>query len=505
MYGAIALLVLIGGYFYFSSKNSNTYKTFTVVRTSIEDKVSFAGNVIPAEKVVLSFEKTGRIVSLPAYVGKRVTAGEVLATLSSGDSQALLEQAQASLMAEQATLAELKRGARPESIDVAKTRVSTAEITLNNNFQGLRDALSDAYTKADDAVHNTLDPLYSNDASIAPIFIVSIPDSQLKNTIENLRATQEKTLALWRVSNDAGYPNLTPTSLASIEKSLLETKSLLDSVASAMSTAQSGGTVTQTNLDTWRPAVGVARTTISASINKLNLADQAYTSSAVALTLAKQDLQVLLAGSSDESIASEVARVASAQAKVSQYQVEVNKGVLYSPIDGVVSTKDTELGQIVSPNQQIVSVISNKNFQIESNVSELDIGKLVVGMFATTTLDAYGTDVPFLAKVIRIDPAETTVENSPAYGVRLEFIAEDSRVKSGMTANITIVIAHRDGALAVPIRTIKKEGGVSAVNVLALGKSETRTITTGIVSPSGLVEVLSGLNENDHVILPQGL
>ncbi len=505
-YGVIALVLLVGGYLYFGSKNSSDYKTFTVTKTSVEDKIIFSGNVIPAEKVVLSFEKTGRIVSLPAYVGKMVYAGEVLASLSSGESQALLDQARASLLSEEATLAELKRGTRPESIEVAKTKVSTAQIALANSLQGLRDALTDAYTKADDAVHNTLDPLYSNDTSDAPTLIVQTPNSQLQINLETLRAKQEKTLVSWRVLNNTNYIDLNNTLLLSLKSNLTETKNLLDMAASALGTAQTSGSVTQSNLDTWRAAVGVARTTISASINKLNTAEQSFATSGSALTLAQQDLAVLQAGSSAEAIASQEARVASAQGKVSQYQAEVNKSVLISPITGVVSTRDTELGQIVSPNQQIVSVISNKKFQIESNVSELDIGKVMLGMQATTTLDAYGTDAIFPAKIIRVDPAETTVENSPAYGVRLEFTSEDARIKSGMTANITIVIARKDGVLAVPIRTIKKEGSSKSVSILTGNNLiESREVTTGLTSLSGMVEILSGLSENDRVVLPQGL
>jgi RND family efflux transporter MFP subunit len=504
-YGVIGL-VLIGGYVFLTPKGSGNYKTFSASRTSLEDKVLFSGNVIPAEKVTLSFEKSGRIAWLPAYVGKAVYAGEVLASLSSGDSGALLDQAKASLLSEQAKLADLKSGARPESVDIAKTKVATAQSSLAASAQGLRDALTDAYTKADDAVHNTLDPLYTNNTSSSPSLTLTIPDSQLKNSLENLRAVQEKTLTTWKGLNDANYPDLSDSALRGMVKNLTETKTLLDGIAIALATALSSGSVTQANLDVWRSAVGIARITISASINKLNVAGQSYIASQSALTLAQQDLALVRAGSTAEAILSQEAIVATAVAKVSQYQAEANKSVLISPIDGVVSTRDTELGQIVSPNQQIVSVISKKNFQIESNVSELDIGKLSLGQFASTTLDAYGAEAFFPAKIIRIDPAETTVQGSPAYGVRLEFVSEDPRIKSGMTANISIVIARKDNVIAVPIRTIKKVGDKTTVSILGTNKVvQVKEIVTGLVSPSGMIEVKSGLVENDQVILPQGL
>lgn len=504
--GIIVLIVLIVTYFYFGSKNSNSYKTISVIRTTIEDKVLFSGNVKPAERVTLSFEKTGRIVSLPAYVGKVVYSGEVLATLSSADSIALLDQAKASLMAEEATLADLKRGTRPESIEVAKTKVATAESTLSSGLQGLRDALNEAYTKADDAVHNTLDPLYRNGMSSSPQLLITVANTQLVIDLERLRVKQERTLSLWKSLNDAGYPNLSNPTLLELKAYLAESKTFVDLTASALAMAQSNGNISQTNLDTWRAAVGIARTTLSTSISKLNTSEQAFISNQSALILAKQDLAVLQSGSSVEAIANQEAKVASARAKVSQYQAEVSKGILVSPIDGIVSTKDTELGQIVSANQQIFSVISNRKFQIESNVSELDIGKLKVGMFASTTLDAYGLDTIFPTKIIRIDPAETKIDNSPAYGVELEFLSDDSRIKSGMTANNSVTVERQENVLVVPIRTIKKEEGGMTVQIVGVKNiPETRKVEIGLVSRSGMVLIKSGLKEGDTVILPQGL
>jgi multidrug efflux pump subunit AcrA (membrane-fusion protein) len=77
-----------------------------------------------------------------------------------------------------------------------------------------------------------------------------------------------------------------------------------------------------------------------------------------------------------------------------------------------------------------------------------------------------------------------------------------------MTANISIAIAHKDGVLAVPLRTINKDGvtGKRTVSVLKKDKTiETRDITIGLTSPAGMVEVVTGLKEGDLVVLPQGL
>ena len=179
----------------------------------------------------------------------------------------------------------------------------------------------------------------------------------------------------------------------------------------------------------------------------------------------------------------------------------LEKCFLYSPIDGTVTVQNAEIGKTVTANVPIVSLISNANFEIESYVSEADIAKIRAGDKALITLDAYGDNEIFEAKVIVIDPAETVINGVNAYKVTLQFNNENELIKSGMTANIRIITAERENVLAVPERAIITRGDEKFVLIDKNDSSpEERKVEVGIKGSNGYVEILSGLNEGEKII-----
>jgi multidrug efflux pump subunit AcrA (membrane-fusion protein) len=148
-----------------------------------------------------------------------------------------------------------------------------------------------------------------------------------------------------------------------------------------------------------------------------------------------------------------------------------------------------------------MAVISKDKFKIETNVPEADIAKVGVGNVANVSLDAYGRDTIFPTKVIAIDPAETVIDGVSTYKVTLQFITEDERIKSGMTANIDIVTAKKEGILAIPQRALIRKDGIRIVRVLVEKEIEERKVETGIVGFDGFIEILSGLKEGETIVV----
>ena len=137
--------------------------------------------------------------------------------------------------------------------------------------------------------------------------------------------------------------------------------------------------------------------------------------------------------------------------------------------------------------------------------SEADIAKVQIGDPATTTLDAYGSDTFFPTKVIKIDPAETIIESVPTYKVTLAFASTtDSRIKSGMTANLDILAGQANNVLSIPARSvyaIDTQKYVQLVTDPKNPKDTTQTaVETGMRGVDGYVQILSGLKEGDVVI-----
>ena len=131
---------------------------------------------------------------------------------------------------------------------------------------------------------------------------------------------------------------------------------------------------------------------------------------------------------------------------------------------------------------------------------EADIAKVSVGNTSIVTLDAYGRDVVFEAKVVAIDPAETIVDGVATYKVTFQFIEDDERIKSGMTANIDITSDNRENVIAVPQRSIIRKNGDKFVRILDGNNVKEIKVETGLYGSDGNIEIIRGINEGDKVI-----
>jgi HlyD family secretion protein len=103
--------------------------------------------------------------------------------------------------------------------------------------------------------------------------------------------------------------------------------------------------------------------------------------------------------------------------------------------------------------------------QVDSNVSEADVGRIAVGQEATFTVDAY-PERTFRGKVSEIRNAPITIQNVVTYDVVILVDNKDLKLKPGMTANVSVMIAHREGVLKIPNAAIRfrpesaKQGGL---------------------------------------------
>jgi len=483
--GIVVLIIVI--YFLFGRSKKTTYETVVVQKGTVIQEVSVTGKVKPAENVDLAFEKSGKVAWVNVQVGDRVRPGNVLVTLANGDLAAQLDQAKASLEEQKAKLDELKKGTRPEEIQIQETKVENAK-------KDLIDKIQDAYTKSDDAIKNKIDQFFTNPKTNNPKINFAINDSQLKNELESLRTAIESVLTTWQLSLSFLTPASDFNSYAkTAEQNLSQVKNLADKMADAINSLFATSNLSQATLDTWKSDISTARTNINTAIINLSASES---------TLLNEENQLALdkAGNTPEQIANQEAKVEQAQANVKNYEAQLAKTILYSPISGIITKQDAKQGEIAAANTPIVSIISESQFQIETNVPEADIAKIKVGNSAKVTLDAYGNDVIFEARVVKIDPAETMIEGVATYKTTLQFTKEDERVKSGMTANIDILTDKRDNVLVIPQRAVTSRDGEKIVKILENGKPKEVNVKVGLRGSDGNIEILEGLNEGDKVI-----
>jgi len=193
--------------------------------------------------------------------------------------------------------------------------------------------------------------------------------------------------------------------------------------------------------------------------------------------------------------------VTSAEADIERIRTDINERVLRAPFAGVVTVVDTEVGATAAVNTPVISLIGDQTLQIESFVPEINLSLVQPGASSTVTLDAYGSGVPFEATVVSVDPAETVRDGVSTYRAILEFVAQDERIRSGMTANVLIIADRRDNVISVPQRAITLREGAQYVRVKEGEMVVEREVITGAVSSVGSTEIVSGLEEGEMVVL----
>ena len=147
------------------------------------------------------------------------------------------------------------------------------------------------------------------------------------------------------------------------------------------------------------------------------------------------------------------AQVRQAEATLHVANLELKHTVIRSPVDGIVVARNVEVGQTVAasfatPNLFLIALDLTK-MQVDTNVSESDIGGMTEGKEATFTVDAYPGE-QFSGAIRQVRLAPIAVQNVVTYNVVVAVENRDLRLKPGMTANVSIIVAQRDQVLKVP-------------------------------------------------------
>lgn len=141
------------------------------------------------------------------------------------------------------------------------------------------------------------------------------------------------------------------------------------------------------------------------------------------------------------------------EAALEKAQVDLSRCTIYAPVDGVVISRSVDVGQTVaaSLSAPTLFVIANDlaKMQIDANIAEADIGTVQVGQAVDFLVDAFVYRT-FHGKVSQVRNAPITVQNVVTYDTIVDVDNSDLKLKPGMTANVSVIIAKRENALKIP-------------------------------------------------------
>jgi len=180
----------------------------------------------------------------------------------------------------------------------------------------------------------------------------------------------------------------------------------------------------------------------------LDTAQANYDSAVAQRNAAKAQIEVAKA-----QVESAAAQVERDKATLKMAETNLRYATIRSPVTGIVISRNVDVGQTVAASLQAPTLFTIAKdltqMQVDTNMSEADIGRIVTGQESTFTVDAY-PEKTFRGRVSEIRNAPTTIQNVVTYDVVIQVDNKDLKLKPGMTANVSVIIAHKGGALKLP-------------------------------------------------------
>ncbi len=182
------------------------------------------------------------------------------------------------------------------------------------------------------------------------------------------------------------------------------------------------------------------------------------------------------------------AQVKQAEAALNSAELDLKYTVIRSPVDGIVVARNVEVGQTVAASFAtptfFLIALDLTHMQVDTYVSESDIGGMTEGKPASFTVDAY-PGVQFAGTIRQVRLAPMNVQNVVTYNVVVAVDNQDLRLKPGMTANVSIVVVQKDQVLKVPSAALRfsPPQGVGAVN--AHGRPAASPLPVGLPESGG--------------------
>ncbi|MCB9802553.1 efflux RND transporter periplasmic adaptor subunit [Candidatus Nomurabacteria bacterium] len=536
IFGGIVIVIIILVSVFNNRNQESPYLTTKVIKQDIVQTVEVTGQIESADDIDLNFKSSGLIQSISVKVGDLVKKGQALAYLRANNISSQVADAQAAVAIAQSDLEKLMAGLSTEDLSVIEEEVRAAEIShntavdnldnlistrdqdLSNLKATLVDTIQDKYFAISYALDLVEDAVADSDAD----YYLYVTDQNVLRDAKNKYQLSNSHYQDFAINLDTLSASQEISSLLSISddfKLLLEqTSQALSLTFDTMLVTIENSEYTATVIATFKTNLNTQSTAINAGISSLQTAaaslrtknlyyqteiaatENAVQSALANLSLAQAKLRAKQAPPRDFEIASAQANVARAQATLNRYYSELADTIIKAPVDGIITKVNFNPGETSSLSQSVISMIGDSDLQIEVEVPESDITKIAVDDKVKITLDAFSSDDQFMGVVTFIDPAATVINDVIYYKVKVSFDNIDQRMKSGMTADLTIFTDQREGVLAIPARSIIYQNGGKYVRILSEEMVIEKEVGIGLKGDDGMIEIISGLNLDQEVI-----
>lgn len=299
--------------------------------------------------------------------------------------------------------------------------------------------------------------------TINPVITVLV-GSQVSGTIQKLYADYNS-----RVKMGQLIAQIDP---AIFQAQVSQAKAKVENARAALLNAQADIASARSNIESSKANVikaGVAVDDTKRNLNRslelfsrnlISASDRDSTQTAYDSAVAQLEAARATQKASEAQLEAAQAKLESARAQIKQTeaelelaQVNLDHTRITAPVNGIVISRNVDVGQTVAASLQAPTLFTIAQdlteMQVDTNVSEADIGRVAVGQETTFSVDAF-PNLTFQGKVTDIRNAPVTVQNVVTYNVVIRVKNPELKLRPGMTANASILVARRDNVLRIP-------------------------------------------------------
>ena len=498
-------------YFLGKGKKELLPETFVIQRGSVQKILQVEdGRIVAKKDFSLEFPFSGTVETVFVKEGDIVKVYDLLIKLETIDFELEINRLRALTDQSRANLKKLIAGPTKEDIDVSETQVKNAEVTLEDAKKNLVETIKDSYTRADNAVRNKADRLFTLPQSNDPLLKFALDSSKLENftleaeikanrvEIENILKTWKLSLGKLSISGE-----LTPF-IKEAKEHLEKIRNFLDKLAFAVNGASASDNLPLTTLSSWRIDIAVSRADVNAVALGVETAEKNLNSAESALSLARRELDFKKSGTRNEDIEANRAEIRTIERQIDIFGEKIRKSTLRAPstTDELIVKKIwLEPGELFKIGQSVISLSTLKQ-KLQVDVPEEDIRKISIGNSVLIRFDAL-PDKKIKGIITSIEPQEIIDDNDTSYRVNIQLEEADESVLAGMTADLDFLTLFKEDSLKIPNNFIYEKNNEKYVKVFGgLGIIKEIRIKTGADLDNNFIEVISGLGGEETIIKP---
>jgi RND family efflux transporter MFP subunit len=270
----------------------------------------------------------------------------------------------------------------------------------------------------------------------------------------------------------------------SLNGQLMQAEASLQSAQAAAQSAEIQASISKTNLNTAQinydrtktlfESGAVAKSQLDDAQDKLNIATQQY------------------ANAAGPAQAQGAATINTALASIRNFNMQINNATIKSPLNGIITNQNINLGQVVSPGVTLISMVDTSILKMKSTVTQDKLPTLSIGQKMSIIIDSY-PDRIFKGTITSIGPI--AVSTGEVFPVEIS-MQNEMGLMAGLSAHTSLI--NRTKGIIVPTSSIIQSNGESHVFVIKNDIAARRLVKIGLQNDSE-TEILEGINKGERV------